>query len=238
MSVQTTAALYGAISGAVITGLFNVGILVGRYFLRRRGGIEFTPSNWRFAYLAYPLYERHQNPDETGRMEPYYSLWEVHQNFDSSEVNHAVYGFTADLLNKMDVADTLRDVSVAFMKSGAIVFTHRPFDEDNTTDRTPLVFELPSNRSRYELPKEGFHPPGHGIEPIGAISLSGHESRRIRLKGYVSGSDVHHLLGGCDEVRLRVTRENGKLFDEHVSSKDTKHQPRPSGGVSVGMISM
>ena len=56
------------------------------------------------------------------------------------------------------------------------------------------------------------------------------------LRGYIghhSGeeSELHHLKGGCDEVRLLATRENGDPFDEHVVSlKTTGPCLRPDAG--------
>lgn len=241
MSPTTTAAVYGALSGAVVTGIINILLIFINRQLRRRGGIEFTPSNWRFAYLAYPLFERsHVDPQGEGEIaqRAYYRLSEpsASNRLDPKEENYAVYAFTADILNKMDLAETLRGVSIAFMKDEAKVFEHRPFDEENTTDRTPVVFELPETKINY-LPAE-YYPPGHGVESIGTISIPAHDSKRIKLKGYISGAGVHYLHGGCEEVRLQATRENGKLFDEHIAKINTNPQARPaeSGGESVGML--
>jgi hypothetical protein len=240
MNAQTTAALYGAIGGAVVAGLINALILVARHFLKRRGGIEFTPSNWRFSYLAYGFYQQYQDEDGTIHKKPLYSFLVPdgpRPGEDLTEANHAIYGFTPDILNKMDVAEMLRDVSVAFLKNGAEVFTHRPFDEDNTDDRTPVVFELPPNRSTYDIPLEEFYPPGHGVEPIGTISVPAHDSKRIRFKGYIAKPNVHHLHGGCDEVRFHAVRENGKSFDERIALQKTVHTCS-SGGQHGGKLGM
>jgi hypothetical protein len=43
----------------------------------------------------------------------------------------------------MDVADTLREVSVALIKDGKTAFTHRSFDQASTNHPNPIVFELP-----------------------------------------------------------------------------------------------
>ena len=51
MKVQVIAAIYGAIAGAVVSGLFGIVTLVLVRKMRRWEGIEFTPSNWRFTYL-------------------------------------------------------------------------------------------------------------------------------------------------------------------------------------------
>ena len=47
-----------------------------------------------------------------------------------------------------------------------------------------------------------------------------------KLRGYIghhSGEDaeLNYLKGGCDEARLRATRENGDPFDEHIASLPT-----------------
>jgi hypothetical protein len=228
MSVETTAALYGAISGAIATGIVTGIISVAQHFLKRKRGIEFIPSNWRFAYLIILNDPIHEKPE--------YRLYEPSYPYEyEGEPYEAIYAFTVDLINNMDVADTLRDVSVAFMRNGETMFTHRPFDEDNTTDRTPIVFELPPYRSTsYDLVQDPSLTRGsptryYGIESIGVITLPAHDSRRIRLKGYLIDNShpgfedktIQHLKSGCDEVRLRAKRENGKPFDAQIARLDT-----------------
>lgn len=126
-------------------------------------------------------------------------------------------------------------MSVAFVKNGETVLTHRPFDEDNTTDYTPIDFSLPPyRRTSYELIEDSSRTRGdpshyHGIDPIGIITLPAHDSRRIKLKGYLIDNSnpafddptLRYLKTGCDEVRLHAKRENGKLFDERVILQNT-----------------
>lgn len=103
MSVETTAALYGAVSGAIATGIVTTIISVIRHFLSRRGGIELVSSNWRFAYLVFLTGPEREKPE--------YRLYEPSWPFEyEGQPNEAIYAFTADLINKMDVVDVLRDV--------------------------------------------------------------------------------------------------------------------------------
>ena len=238
MSVESTAAIYGALAGAIVSGLFGFATLVLGRSMRRWGGIEFAPSNWRFAYLEWPIYE--YALDERGNrvtsQVTYRFYAPVERHHDPSSATYAAYDFTAELVNRMEVGGSLRDVSVAFMKDGAQLFVHRPFDADNTHDPSGLVFELPVWTTRY-LDLE-YHPePGAGMDPLGTIYLAPSEAKRIKLKGYVGGSDANYLKAGCDEVRLRATRENGKRFDEHIATLDTKPRRSDAGsGASVGFV--
>jgi|SRR5215213_6787230 len=152
------------------------------------------------------------------------------------QATYAVYDFTAELVNKMEVGGSLRNVTVAFMKDGAKLFEHEPFAADKTHDPSGIVFELPKTAFR-ELDLENTPVPGAGLDPLGTIHLADSEAKRTKLKGYIGGSDVNYLKAGCDEVRLRATRENGKRFDEHITALDTRpRRVSGSGCSSVGSV--
>jgi hypothetical protein len=218
MSVETTAAIYGAVAGALVSGIFGIAtLLVGRS-LRKRGGVEFTVlGDWRSSYIEWHGEGHHVTPSRVIYKNVSYRRAESRHH-----AQYFVYAFTIELLNKMDVGAALRDVSVAFMKEGAELFRHRPFDQDALEDPSGvIVFEEAYRDISADL-GESAKPPGEGIEPVGPIALPSHIPVAKKLKGYVGDPaglvpDLLYLKGGCDEVRLRGVRENGKAFDKHIT---------------------
>jgi hypothetical protein len=70
----------------------------------------------------------------------------------------------------MDVADTLREVSVALIKDGKTAFTHRSFDQASTNHPNPIVFELPPNRiTSWDLP-ERYPPFNRRVRAVAMLS--------------------------------------------------------------------
>ena len=105
--------------------------------LRRFGTNKFeTPNEWSFAYLEWGKPEYYAKEDGSQGIARYSSWrYDPGPSYTASEANYATYGFTVELHNTMDVASTLRNVHVAFMKNGQTIFVHRPFDEDSEHDR-------------------------------------------------------------------------------------------------------
>ena len=221
MDVETTAAIYGGVAGAVVSGIFSLGALVFGRMLRRRGGIEFTPSNWQFVYIKWEGMGKSVTPSRTVYENVSYQLIYPGRGPGVAGDDHyyAAYRFTVELLNRMDMGGALRNLSVTFLKNGTVLFSHEPFNEDETDDPSGILFEEPTRDVSADLREEA-KPPGEGIEPIGTVALPSHIPVRIRLRGYIPNyhSGFHHLRGGCDEVRLHAIRENGKTFDEHVET--------------------
>lgn len=221
MSVETIAAIYGGVAGAIVSGIFGIAILfVGRW-MRTRGGVTFTPpGDWRSAYFKWEGRGRQVTPSRSVLEQSHYQQRTPEEGLD--EANCFAYAFTATLLNRMDVGAALSDVHVAFMKNGAEVFSHRPFDEERTNDPSGFLFEESMRDVIADLGEKA-QPPGQGVEPIGPIALPSHIPVQKKLRSYIGphGGDpsgLHHLKGGCDEVRLRATRENGAPFDERVTT--------------------
>jgi hypothetical protein len=223
VSVQTIAAIYGGVAGAIVSGIFGIGTLfVGRW-LRRRGGVKFTPPNdWRSVFFEWEGAGRMVTPSRSVMEQAQYHQRRPEEGLDRA--NCFAYAFTATLLNRMDVGAALSDVRVAFMKNGTEMFIHRPFDEESTDDPSGFLFEEAYRDVVADL-GEKVREPGLGVEPIEPIALPSHIPVQKKLRCYIghhSGEDseLHHLKGGCDEVRLRATRENGNTFDERGTTLD------------------
>jgi hypothetical protein len=221
VSVETIAAIYGGVAGAIVSGIFGIAILFIGRVLRRLGGVKFTPPNdWRSAFFEWEGRGRSVTPSRDVLEQSEYRQRRPEDRLDS--VNCFAYAFTATLLNRMDVGAALSDVQVDFMKNGVAVFSHSPFDEESTDDSSGFLFEEGYRDVVADLGEKA-RPPGEGVEPIGPIALPSHIPVQKKLRGYIgphsgTASELHHLKGGCDEVRLRAIRENGEPFNEHVVS--------------------
>lgn len=195
-------------------------MFVGRW-LRTRGGVKFTPpSDWRFAYFEWEGRGRQVTPGRAVLEQAIYHHRPLGLH-ESQQANCFAYAFTANLLNRMDVGAALSDVQVAFLKNGAEMFRHRPFDEESTDDPSGFLFEEGYRDVVADLGKKA-KPPGQGVEPIGPIALPSHIPVQKKLRGYIgphSGDPekLHHLKGGCDEVRLHAIREDETPFDKHIA---------------------
>jgi hypothetical protein len=242
-NVETTAAIYGAIAGGALSLLVSTGLyILNRYVLRRLGSIEFeNPGDWEFLYLEWMKPQRNEQAEiayyQTNGIPP-------QRNYNATEATHAMYSFTAQLHNRKDVAGVLRDVHVAFMKAGQRIFVHYPFDAagDPLSDIVENLMMVRPSYSHEELARVPI--PGRGMDNVRVIQIPSGDVVIRKLRGYISGADLNHLRGGCDEVRLQGTLDprppfGRKDFDEHIASvKTAAHQfPEESGssGWTVGL---
>jgi hypothetical protein len=112
MSVETIAAIWGGVAGAVISGIFGVVfLLLGRWF-RQHGEVRCDFHGFFFAYTAI----RGRDGSISER--------EVEDLFVADSVQAALaakFGFDADLFNKKDVAVALREFSAVFKSEGVEV---------------------------------------------------------------------------------------------------------------------
>lgn len=217
VSPEVVAAIWGGISGAVFGTVGSAGIVfLGRY-LRRRGRLECVPERWRMAWLQYRGYGAHLPDDPLqGRVEETYYRrfsYDPAQEGTQEYVNFAEYALTVELINHADVEVVIRDLHTAFVKGGGVMFTHRPFDSDRTSDPSGV-----SDEDEKEIPQEDPSTPrvwfpDPTLEPVKTVSLPSRSPVRISLKGYLRTPDLYHVRGGYDEVRLRGTRWDGTLLD-------------------------
>jgi hypothetical protein len=186
---------------------------------KRWGGIKFTPRHWQSTYFMWQGQGQHVTPSRVAYENVSY------QRLDPGEglhrANYFAYAFTAELTNRMDVGDTLSGVEVAFLKNGAEVFRHSPFNEKEADDASGFLFEEHMRNVSDDLGAD-VKPPGEGVEPVDPITLPPRSTVTIKLRGYIGdpGGTVpglHHLKGGCDEAQLRTTRQNGKSFNESIT---------------------
>lgn len=236
-SSETTAIIYGAAAGGIVSLFVNTGLyLLNRYVLQRLGGIKLDPPNdWKFSYLEWLREERSLLEDGTTVEVRYVAGTPPPQPSASKtrDANHATYSFTAQVHNRKDVAGILRDVRVAFMNEGERVFDSRPVNAGNDP-LSDILEEMTDRRPRYTNEERNQLPgPGSGLDPVRVIQVPANDLVSIKLRGYISGTDLGYLRGGCDEVRLRGTTEPSptfgrRKFDEHIASIKTSSHQFPS----------
>jgi hypothetical protein len=138
MSVQTIAAIYGGVAGAIVSGIFGLATLFISRAMRRRGGVRFTPpDDWRFAVFEWASLRRGVTPSRSVRQEASYRRVDLGGRLDRA--NCFAYAFTAAFLNRMDVGAALSDVRVALMKNGTEMFSHGPFDEEDAVGEQAVL---------------------------------------------------------------------------------------------------
>jgi hypothetical protein len=147
-------------------------------FGKRWGGIKFTPRNWRSTYVEWQGQGQSVTPSRTAYESVTYYRRDPGEGL--RRANYFAYAFTAELTNRMDVGDTLSNVKVAFLKNGAEVFSHSPFDEKEANDTSGFLFEEGMRNVSDDL-GEDVKPPGEGVEPIDPITLPPRSTVAIRL---------------------------------------------------------
>ncbi len=210
MSLDTTAAIWGAVAGGITGTLGSIVVLVVGRYLRRRGRLECEPRGWSLGWLMYRSPETEVFGE--GRSEKtYYQRFRV-DDFHPG-VNFAEYTLEVELTNNADVPNVLRDARIAFLKDGGTLFEHRPFDAENSSDPSGV-----SSETSKELDGQATSPPGAGVEPLGSLALPPYVPVTIRLKGYVGSPNIEYIKAGYDGVSFRATPGYGKPLDVPVRS--------------------
>lgn len=224
MSDGTSAAIWGGISGGAFGTLGSILVLILQRYLQRRGALECLIEEWRLSWIVYRSPYAYMPDDPVGAQaeNTYYRRYLSDE--DEEYKNFAEYKIAVELINKADVESILRDVHVAFLKEGGVLFTHRPFDVDKTEDPSGISEENYQVLTWADQMDPGTIMPQSNLHPVGTISLPSRSPIKVRLKGYVRNPELHYIRGGYDEVRLRGTKGDGKLLDVRIP--DSKYEPR------------
>lgn len=176
--------------GAAIAFGFSVLLLFVTRALRHSGEIQFKADDWEFNYARD--YTDDEGYDRVAVIAP-----------TDKEIDNAVraeYSFTADFFNVKDISVALRDVKVVFLLKDREKLFDRPLDAEEHE-------QLPASSHRLG-----------GWKEVGTIRLPSREPVIVKMKGTIA--DAHkldELITGCDEVRLRATREDTSPFEKHMA---------------------
>ncbi len=76
-----------------------------------------------------------------------------------------------------------------------------------------IVFRLNGREKFANKPKQ-----------VSVIDLPSRNTVVVDIEGVVGGSDLDHLVTGCNEARLRATPSTGGTFDEHIAYITTTYR--------------
>jgi hypothetical protein len=125
----------------------------------------------------------------------------------------------------VDLPSMFMGAAIAFGFSVLLLFVTRAlrhsgeiqFKADDLLKDREKLFDGPLDAEEHEQLPASSHRLG-GWKEVGTIRLPSREPVIVKMKGTIA--DAHkldELITGCDEVRLRATREDTSPFEKHMA---------------------